>query len=149
VVPATEGLTPNKPLVVEVKSGKQPGPDRDSLRQLDDWVFDLSQEEEIRKGRVRINMHWAHGAPMFWPRTHHPTPHKGVLIYNGPAGTPFSSRPEKWLGENERIFAEKRDFCIIALPCLLAWHERARSDSSTAAAFWKATHTACGLLGWP
>lgn len=149
IVPPPSGMTPERPLVVEVKSGKQPGPDRESLRQLDDWVFDLSGEEHIRKGKIRTDTYWHKGVPIWWPQMHHPTPHKGLLIYNGPVGTPFGSRPHTWLGENERAFAEKRNFCVVSLPCLLTWYERAQSDTSTAATLWHEIHSTGGILRHP
>ncbi|HUT88940.1 MAG TPA: hypothetical protein VMY37_05565 [Thermoguttaceae bacterium] len=149
VQPGTDSKPP-KPLVIEVKSGKQSSPDRSSLRQLDDWVFELSGEEEIRKGVKKLDMHWVtENQVMLMPRGQHPTPHKGVFIYNGPVGTPFINRPETWLGENERLFAEKRDFCVISLECLLSWYESFASDVDTCRRFWAEVHATRGVLRKP
>jgi hypothetical protein len=111
------------PLVVEVKSDRKPYIQRDQLRQLDDWVFDLSQEEKARKhglgsGRLDARSIARHGfvpqGPIF-----HPTPHKGVLVFNGPVGMPFIDRPQSALSSDELAFSIKRNFCIFSLARLL------------------------------
>ena len=82
------------PLVLEVKSSQKPNLSRDNLRQLDDWVFDLSGEEKARKeglgGGVDPLAMVTQGLASRKKR--HPTPHKGVLIFNGPVGIDFSVR---------------------------------------------------------
>jgi|GEM_PF-4535385 len=92
------------PLVIEVKSSvKSSSPSRDDLRQLDDWVFDVSGEEHQRKGRQRwVTIENSQtGEKRSIPWLGPPTRHKGVFIFNGPTMTKFDDRPAKWLGANE------------------------------------------------
>ena len=42
-----------KPIVFEIKSGKTNSPSRTELRQLDDYIFELSGEEKARKWKKR------------------------------------------------------------------------------------------------
>ena len=131
VVKPPGGWKPADPLVVEIKSGKSPSPAREDLRQLDDWGFELSGEEAVRKGKAvapgNIITQGLGGS-----RYSHPTPHKGIMIYNGPLGKCFADRSpgDGWLGANEKEFAEKRAFCIASLPCVLEWftvHQKERT----------------------
>ena len=94
VIVARENDTPNNNLVVEVKSGKSGQIALMDLRQLDDWVFDLSGEEQARKHGLGGNADVLAlaSAGMFTSKSHHPTPHKGVMIFNGPLGIPFPER---------------------------------------------------------
>ena len=48
-IPPPTDSEPSRPCVVEVKSSSRPGPTRRDLRQLDDWVFEMSGEQEARK----------------------------------------------------------------------------------------------------
>jgi len=146
-----EDVEPQKPLVIEVKSSRNTTPTRTDLRQLDDWVFELSGEERARK-------HGLGGGPsgeslasggVITPIRRHPSPHKGIMVFNGPVGVPFEKRPGIWLGANEKEFAEKRDFCITRFEILLAWGEAVKGDPSQAAKLWKAMHACAGELTEP
>ena len=124
------------PLVVEIKSAKNSSsPSTTDLRQLDDYVFELSGEEVARKeglGRSKLHSDTFNG---WGGRQRHPTPHKGVMVFNGPTNKPFDQRPSDWLGSNEKEFAERRNFCIISLPCLRSWTDACQDDSKIAKTF--------------
>ena len=73
---------PSKPIVLEVKSSRKQHISRDQLRQLDDWVFELSGEQEARKyglkgkGGIDTLAFVSHGMLTRKSRPrHHPTPH--------------------------------------------------------------------------
>ena len=99
VVKSPFDYEPSKPIVLEVKSSRKQHISRDQLRQLDDWVFELSGEQEARKyglqgkGGIDTLAFVSHGMVTRESRPrYHPTPHKGVFIFNGPVGTPFNKR---------------------------------------------------------
>lgn len=142
---------PAKPCVLEVKSAKGVGPTRSDLRQLDDWVFELSGEEQARKvglgGGVDPLAMALQG--VVTSRQFHPSPHKGVMIFNGPLGTEFQSRPRDWLGANEKVFADKRDFAVVSFEVLLAWHESIANGAVSVGRFWSLLHSATGVLPGP
>lgn len=148
VVRPAEGVSPAVPLVAEIKSSSRASPARDDLRQLDDWVFDLSGEEGARKhGLTNYASYFLDvGFPI---PAFHPSPHKGVLVFNGPLGTEFEKRSTEWLGANEKEFAVKRNFCVISLPLLLKWHLFCRSSQDGSAQFWRTIHESSGLLPSP
>jgi hypothetical protein len=107
----------NDNIVIEVKSSRSPNPKLDDLRQLDDWVFDLSGEEKARKhglGGGPDTLAMATNGQISLPKKH-PTPHKGVLIFNGPIGIQFEDRVAPILHPNQIDFVEKRNFCIIGI----------------------------------
>ncbi len=130
VITAREDDTPTDSLVVEVKSGKNRPIDLKDLRQLDDWVFDLSGEEQARKhglgggidGLALVTQGLATS------KKHHPTPHKGVMIFNGPIGKPFSERSGQILHANQVAFSCKRNFCVIGLEDLISLIEQGRTS---------------------
>jgi hypothetical protein len=146
------------PVVVEVKSKeKDANPKLDDLRQLDDYVFELSGERAIRlagltrqppkKGGTTIRPFacWVDDSP---PK--HPTPHKGLFIFNGPWTQPFELRPkENWVGINAREFAEKRGFCLLSFQALLAWHAECLRKTDAKAEFWHQICTTVGVLKEP
>lgn len=157
-VPVPDGFQPptakpHNPLVLEVKSSRKPFISRDDLRQLDDWVFELSGEEKARKhglgggGGPDLMAFVSHGMltsdsqPAF-----HPSPHKGVMVFNGPIGTPFSKRRTSCLGSDIEEFAYKRNFCIIPFDILLKYLETYQRDSSTRKQFWDQIQLTAGLL---
>ena len=145
IIKPMPGFSPNMPLVLEIKSSKEPSPTRNNLRQLDDWVFELSGEEIARKGKLkwrgdRLRARYAN------PTVRHPTPHKGVMVFNGPIGQPFLDRSNNWLGENERIFAEKRYFCIMSLYCLISWHDKCIDNQSLIQDFWRIIQMTAGVM---
>jgi len=150
-VSPVEDIKPQKPLVIEVKSSRKPQIDRSDLRQLDDWVFDLSGEEKARKvglgggpDGLAIST-WGN----FTSRVRHPNPHKGVLIFNGSLGIPFDERQSSAVGANDEEFAKKRDFCVIPLPVLLQYSRRIRSGVLDKTDFWNEVHNTCGVLDYP
>jgi hypothetical protein len=141
-------LEPSKPVVIEVKSSKSTSLPREALRQLDDWVFELSGEERARKeglgGQPTATSIATSGFAI--DIYTHPTPHKGVMVFNGQIGQPFEDRSKNWIGENEKDFAQKRDFCIISLECLISWYDGYERDNSVSCSFWEAIHSAAGVL---
>jgi hypothetical protein len=144
------GWKPTYPLVVEIKSGKSPSPGRHELRQLDDWVFELSGEEAVRKGKAVAPGNLITrglGGSLY----SHPTPHKGLMIYNGSLGTSFADRTQgdAWLGANEKEFAERRAFCVASLPCILEWFDRHKRDDTIAHRLWETIHATIGVLPNP
>lgn len=137
VITAKEDDIPKDNLVVEVKSGENRPIDLKDLRQLDDWVFDLSGKEQARKHGLSVGFQivpWGLGSS---PR-HHPTPHKGVMIFNGPVGTPFSDRSNSILHPNQRDFAHKRNFCVIGLEDLIGLIDQDRES------LWTTLHSTVG-----
>ena len=150
LIRAPQGWQPDRPVVLEIKSGKATGPGRSELRQLDDWVFELSGEEVARKGKGMAggNLVTQGLGPS---RYSHPTPHKGVMIYNGPIGMPFEDRTlgNGWLGLNENDFANRRAFCIASLACLLKWSEACQADKQVSRRFWETIHNTMGVLPPP
>ena len=127
-------------LVIEVKSSRSPNPKLDDLRQLDDWVFDLSGEEKARKqglggGLSPISMA-TNG--MFNITERHPTPHKGVLVFNGPIGIAFKERNSSILHPNQIEFVEKRNFCIIGIDSLATLMKQNKNNA------WSILHATIG-----
>lgn len=116
-------------VVIEVKSAKNSQPALDDLRQLDDWVFDLSGEETARKhglgGRDVLAM--ATDGHLTTLRKH-PSPHKGVFVFNGQVGKPFDERTRLILPNNQLEFAIKRNFCIISLDRLIELCVRGKDE---------------------
>jgi len=108
-------------IALEVKSARSPNPKIDDLRQLDDWVFDLSGEEKARKlglGGGPDPLAMATNGLISRPKKH-PTPHKGVLVFNGPIGLPFEQRSPPILHPNHHEFVYKRNFCVIGIADLV------------------------------
>ena len=149
VVDSDETLSPDKPICIEVKSSRKPQISRSSLRQLDDWVFDLSGEELARKqglgGGIDPLALITQG--MRTRKKHHPSPHKGVMVFNGPVGVPFDQRDAQCVGANDLEFVEKRDFCIIPIDVLLAYAEQTRSGEGVQNQLWERIHLTAGVLG--
>jgi hypothetical protein len=122
IVQVPDKVTTKRPLVLEVKSDRKPTVKRDDLRQLDDWVFDLSGEEKARKhglgGGVDALAIVTDG--LLTSKKHHPTPHKGVFVFNAPVGVDFIDRPANVIGADEVAFAKKRGFCLIPIDLLIS-----------------------------
>lgn len=134
-----------KPIVIEVKSGNSKSFKREHLRQLDDWVFELSGEEKARK--VGLNS----GTSLITrglgsTKAIHPNPHKGLFIYNGPINKVFNEREPDWIGHNELEFAKKRNFCIASFPNILKEFELIIKNKSQKKDLWEKIHTTCGEL---
>ena len=139
---------PTIPIIVEVKSGNKTRPNHSHLRQLDDWVFDVSDEGNVRRkgilnqGRKR---NWlSRGAEQASPL--HSNPHKGLLIYNGPLDVPFEDRPQPILDEHTRKLAEKRSFCVMSMRSLLSWAGACQNSEIELAEFWKNVQMSMGEL---
>ena len=155
VTPPADGRG-HDPLVVEVKSSGKPNLARADLRQLDDWVFDLSGEERIRKYRGSSGWNRPRGRTVAyitaglpagpagpWP---HPSPHKGVMIFNGPTGTPFCRRSRTSINVNDEDFVKSRTLCVVPFGELVRWHEAyERGNSSVKDAFWKGLQETTGI----
>ena len=135
------------PLAIEVKSGKSSCIARDDLRQLDDWVFELSGEEKIRKLRpsnFKPNTFYITAGLPPGPDTH-PTPHKGVLIYNGPLGVQFNDRPQNCIHTNDIEYVEKRFFCILSLQTLTKVYDQFVKGELNKKQIWESIHNSSGL----
>lgn len=149
IVDVPKFAAPSIPLVLEVKSGKAPSPTREQLRQLDYWVFEVSGESNIRRRGIptpkRRNMsyEWI-GA--IQPPLIHPSPHKGIFIYNGPLAVTFDKRSRPMLSPNEAQFACMRSFCVISFPCLLSWETACAKSSAIAKEFWTEVQNCMGEL---
>ncbi len=148
VEPPAEAKTKH-PLVIEVKSGRKSSVSRDDLRQLDDWVFELSQEEIARKqglggGFDPLAMETQGLVSL---KHHHPTPHKGVLVFNVPVGTPFDQRTSDCLSPDELTFARKRNFCVIPIKHLIDTSEIIAKGEKSATDFWESIHESLGEYG--
>ena len=143
-----DGATPNRPLVIEVKSDRKPTVQREDLRQLDDWVFDLSQEEIARKkglgGGLDTLAMVTNG--LVSSTHHHPSPHKGVLIYNAPVGVPFDQRTSTSLSSDELAFVKKRNFCIVPINDLISIAKAIQQGQKDLLSTWKEIHETCGTL---
>ena len=129
----------SRPLVLEVKSDRKPYVQRDQLRQLDDWVFDLSQEGLARKQGLGGGLDsLALATSGLRSRRHfHPSPHKGVLVFNGPIGMPFSERVFSCLSHEEQTFAIKRSFCIFPFGLFVSAISKAKNDDVLINQFWE------------
>ena len=148
VVECPDGAEPATPLVVEVKSSRNPNLSRNDLRQLDDWVYDLSGEDVARKhglgGGADMLSVGTHG--MFTTLQRHPSPHKGVLVFNGPVGTPFDQRAAQCVAPNDQEFVNKRNFCVIPLSVLISYARRCSEDRSVIGELWQLVHTTGGII---
>lgn len=151
ILPPSDESSPNFPLVLEVKSSRKPQIGRDELRQLDDWVYDLSQEEIARThglgGTVDSLAILAGG--MMTQMHRHPSPHKGVMIVNAPLGIPFGERLTSPVAENDRDFVEKRNFCILPLSVLIECTDAIMNSRFSIAEFWHLIHQTRGILESP
>ncbi len=136
---------------VEVKSSQKPHVSRDNLRQLDDRVFDLAGEVKARKeglgGGLDPLALVTQGLASRKKR--HPTPHKGVMIFNGPVGLDFSERRSICFDENDREFIEKRNFCIISLDVLIDYVKAFEKDEAIRFILWENIHKTAGMLNGP
>ncbi|MFA5903590.1 MAG: hypothetical protein WC836_06605 [Desulfobacula sp.] len=148
VNPSTD-FTTKIPLAIEVKSGKNQCISRDDLRQLDDWVFELSGEEDIRKRRppeTKNTFYITAGLPP-GPDTHL-TPHKGVFIFNGSIGTPFENRPTNCIHPNDIEFAKKRFFCVFKFQDIVEISLKVNERELELSKIWESIHNCSGLWEW-
>ena len=148
--PSFEGLELENPIVLEIKSSnKASGPSIAELRELDDWVFELSGEEFARKeglgGGCDPLAVSSYG--MVTERHTHPSPHKGVMVFNGPREKKFQERQEKdILVSDQKDFVFKRNICIISLECLISWYDEYQINNSVNSNFWEIIHSTVGVL---
>ena len=154
VVAAPSGATITAPLAIEVKSGNKENISRADLRQLDDWTFDLSDESNVRKHGISIpatNLSTLNILPTDTIKVQilNPSLHKGVLLYNGPIGKEFSSRPVQCYSQNEQQFIDERNFCIISLGVLLEYLWQFQSGSVSKDDLWHKIQTTTGMLESP
>jgi hypothetical protein len=150
IVNARDDFTTPFPLAVEVKGTNRAYVVRRELRELDDWVFELSGEEKIRRRRRPPRTHgkyvyyWTAGLPP-GPDSH-PTPHKGVLVFNGPLGMHFEERSANCINPNDLEFVHKRYFCIIPFQILLDAASKVASKDVTLHDLWEKIHQTEGVL---
>lgn len=143
-----ENTNTRDPIVLEVKSSRQPQIKREDLRQLDDWVFDLSNEHKARKhglGGGGDLLSYASGG-VFTSINRRPSPHKGVMIFNGPVSTQFDQRRTSCLAANDIEFVEKRNFCVVPFESLLTFVSMIRDYTSTEVELWEKLHECIGVL---
>ena len=138
-VEAPSGAATTRPLVIEVKSDRKPYIQRDDLRQLDDWVFDLSQEDRARKHGLGggIDPLAVATSGLVSRRHQHPTPHKGILVFNGPVGMVFSERKFSPLSVDTLAFAIKRGFCVLPFGRLIDAVESVKDGRHSAHQLWE------------
>jgi len=148
VVSAPQDSRLSRPIVIEIKSDRKPTVQIQDLRQLDDWVFDLSQEYVARKQGLG-------GGPdplamatdgLMTSRRRHPTPHKGILVFNGPIGQPFDRRASPPLAGDLLAFAVQRCFCVIPFGHLIRDLAAVGSDGSLRRDLWSKWQETEGLL---
>jgi hypothetical protein len=144
-------------LVIEVKSSESGMLKKRYLRQLDDWVFTLSREGQIRKSGLGVrdtirtgSLNYSYRGRPFAIDTHYNKhQRKGVLIFNGPLSIRFEARDSGWLSENEVRFAVDRNFCIIPLEVLLKWEFNISSKAIDLERFWTTIIGCEGVLTPP
>ncbi len=150
VIDASADFNTQLPVALEIKSGKKPCLERGDLRQLDDWVFELSGEDRIRRFRPtrgRNVVYITAGLPV--GPSSHPTPHKGVLVFNGPLGVKFHERLAACVNENDLEFVEKRYFCIIPFQTLIEMAQHIEEETLTRSDAWEMIHCCSGILQFP
>jgi len=159
--PGCEDLVVNRqppgdqpPIVIEVKSGgeKKSSPDLRDARQLDDWVFALSDGNYQRKsglGRRQRGLPrtggWNIGAAQ-GDLIGDPNPHKGLLVFNGQRGVRFEERKPVQLPANVEDFVVQRCICVAYLPVLVAWESAVKSGTTQAGDLWAAIQRTDGVL---
>lgn len=137
--------------VLEVKGRKNSTPEMSDLRQLDDWIFDLSGESGFRQAGMEKPQR---NALALWkgavqPRARHPSPVKGVMIYNGEKGTAFDQRSPFDLPDNQLEFVRKRHICVISFASLVAWETACLKSEMTVEEFWQKMKDCRGILVQP
>jgi hypothetical protein len=142
------------PVVVEVKSSNKATISREYLRQLDDYIYELSDEQAIRLAGLRPKKTGTVIRPFgnWIGETTHPKPHKGLLVFNGPVTLPFDDEGRlrtNWVGHNELEFARTRGFCLVRFETLLAWQSLCLSDAKKLPCFWNAIHDTFGVMEPP
>lgn len=151
IIRPNEGFKIKKPIVFEIKSGKSNYPNRTQLRQLDDYIFELSGEEKARKeglGDASLKydpIHNIYGAGFAkQKKLYHPTPHKGLMIYNNTEGTFFKDNFLFEIGFNEKEFSRKRDICVLSYKEFLDFSKRVIDKNMQLEELWNLIHTTVG-----
>jgi len=121
------------------------------LRQLDDWVFDLSGEAAERRQSLRFGgRHGGQAIGAVQPKTGHPSPHKGVLVFNGPTTEALSARERRAFEPRTAALVESRCLCVILVQDLNSWLAKLNSGNAAAPAdLWSEIHSTNGLLASP
>ena len=83
---------------------------------------------------------------MFTTTQRHPSPHKGVLVFNGPVRTRFDQRSVQCVAPNDQEFVEKRNFCVIPFSVLISYARRCSEDRSVIGELWQLVHTTGGII---
>jgi hypothetical protein len=113
-------------------------------------VFELSGEEKARKGDTlndSFQAGWSYGKPVLFPKQYkHPTPHKGVLIYNGPVSVTFNDRNANCISPNDGEFVSKRFLCIIPFHELVGYSKNVLEEKIKPEQLWEEIHKTSGLL---
>lgn len=151
IIKHNDGFIVKKPIVLEIKSGKSNFPSRTQLRQLDDYIFELSGEEKARKegfGESGLKYDplyniYGHGL-VKKTKLYHPTPHKGLMIYNNTEGTFFKENFLFELGFNEKEFCIKRDICVLSYKEFLDISKLIMEDKMQIEDFWNLIHKTVG-----
>jgi len=140
-----------KPVVLEIKSGKSNSPSRTQLRQLDDYIFELSGEEKARKeglGETGLKfdpLHNIYGHGLVkQKKLYHPSPHKGLMIYNNTEGTFFKDNFLFELGYNEKEFSIKRDICVLSYKEFLDFSTLIMKNEMQLEDLWNLIHKTSG-----
>lgn len=138
------------PLVVEVKSRNKPQIELDYLRQLDDYVFELSKEQGIRHAGLNKwnSPHKTGGMALgaIQPLPVHPKRFKGVLVFNGKIGQPFTDRDPHWMTSDQVEFADSRHFCCMTLESLISWSNACKNEEAETLEFWKEIYETKGNM---
>jgi len=103
--------------VLETKSTTRRPANLEMVRQLDDWVYQLSGEEWARKHGSKINGLALLTDGLGTSAAQHLKPHRGVLVLNHCCMKPLP-RPEPFPGKVVE-FAQTRAFCLLTWPDLL------------------------------
>ncbi len=115
--------------VLETKSTTRRPANLEMVRQLDDWVYQLSGEEWARKHGSKINGLALLTDGLGTSAAQHLKPHRGVLVLNHCCMKPLP-RPEPFPGKVVE-FAQTRAFCLLTWPDLLLLRRRVSEGSTT------------------
>jgi hypothetical protein len=153
IIQPNESVEIKKPIVLEIKSSKSNGPTRTELRQLDDYIFEVSGEEIARKeGLGRGGIYFDPLAGILGSgltkgkKYFHPSPHKGLIIFNNTEGNHFKNSFTIDLGGNEIEFVKKRDICVLSFKDFLEITNQIKDKKMTLNQFWTLIHETTGLL---
>jgi hypothetical protein len=153
IIHHNDGFHLKKPIVLEIKSGKSNCPSRTQLRQLDDYIFELSGEEKARKeGLGETGLKYDPLQSIYGnnlkkqKKLYHPTPHKGLMIYNNTEGSFFKENFVFELGYNEKEFSVKRDICILSYKEFLELSKPIIENEMPLEYLWDLIHKTVGTI---